>query len=527
MSVSQSERVAIIGGGCTGITSFWALQNSGHDVHLFEASNGLGGRIKSLSFEHNGSQVKVNSESPIFNVEASPNLDSLLRFLGVSTVEHRFSVRTTDGASSSWWCGSILHSVLRRPWMLCSKETYIVLSDIIWLKYLAIDVLGYQIQPASAHSIESRFSVQRYLSEAGYSASFRDKYLAPMLSVLWGTNAGKLLPRLPVQVAIRCLYNYQLLRPRQNVPRWRRIELGANHLVEALSRDLDFSKVHLEARIRQVTRYDKRIYRLVTEDGREMDFNRIIFAVDGEETMRILGTHASAQEKKIIGGLGTTKNISVLHSDSLLLLESKHPTSAYNYMLESIVPEHSLDAFTPRRSSLSFNVNTLDGLPPFIYGPIYITLNPYMPPHPSVVQSVCEFTDLDPTFCTLQAQRDLPIIQDKRGLSYGFCWTGRGHLEDAITTGLRIATEHLNAEVPFQVRYHPEPLAADLSTPSIGLSVHMIRTLLRLLQLCILILKLLMLLLPEPVSRVIARCNRHTRSEAREARVNGFLSREV
>lgn len=71
MPVSQRERVAIIGGGCTGITSFWALQRSGHDVHLFEASDALGGRIKSLPFENEGIQTNVNSESSVYNVEAS------------------------------------------------------------------------------------------------------------------------------------------------------------------------------------------------------------------------------------------------------------------------------------------------------------------------------------------------------------------------------------------------------------------------------------------------------------------------
>lgn len=71
MPVSESKRVAVIGGGCTGITSFWALQNSNHDVHLFEASACLGGRVKSLPFEHNECRVHVNSEPSSFNAQAS------------------------------------------------------------------------------------------------------------------------------------------------------------------------------------------------------------------------------------------------------------------------------------------------------------------------------------------------------------------------------------------------------------------------------------------------------------------------
>jgi len=71
MPLSQPKQVAVIGGGCAGVTSFWALQHSVHDVHLFEASSELGGRIRTVSFENAKSRVDVNTESPCFNSEAS------------------------------------------------------------------------------------------------------------------------------------------------------------------------------------------------------------------------------------------------------------------------------------------------------------------------------------------------------------------------------------------------------------------------------------------------------------------------
>lgn len=69
MPLHQPKRVAIIGGGSSGISAFWALQHSTHDVHLFEASSTLGGRIKSVPFEHNGHRVDVDTESLSFNTE--------------------------------------------------------------------------------------------------------------------------------------------------------------------------------------------------------------------------------------------------------------------------------------------------------------------------------------------------------------------------------------------------------------------------------------------------------------------------
>lgn len=69
---SQPERlaVAVVGGGCSGTSSFWALQNSGHDVHLFEASTSLGGRIQPRSSEGSGSLLDIEAPSS-FNAATS------------------------------------------------------------------------------------------------------------------------------------------------------------------------------------------------------------------------------------------------------------------------------------------------------------------------------------------------------------------------------------------------------------------------------------------------------------------------
>ncbi|PWY87657.1 FAD/NAD(P)-binding domain-containing protein [Aspergillus heteromorphus CBS 117.55] len=508
MPLFQSERVAVIGGGCTGITSFWALQNSVHDVHLFEASADLGGRVKTLPFEHNGNQVDVNTESPTFNAEASPNLVSLLRYLGITTSQAQLCFGATEGTCNFQWCGSVLKSILLRPWALCSLETYRILSDIIWLRYLAVDVLSTKLGACKTKNVLQSLSAHDYLSGEGYSNNFRNKYLAPMLSMLWSTNAGKFLPQLPVRALVQCLCDHQLLKPRQVPPDWRCIKPGTSQLVHTMSQHFPASKVHLKSRVVEVIRHGKNQYGVLTSDGQEMFFNHIIFAVNGPETIKILGSHASLQEKDIIQGLGSTRNISVLHSDPLLMPEIDTPGPSCNYILAS--DDHhrfsqSIKDPTAHISSLSYIANSLESIPEYLFGPVYITLNPFTPPHPSHVQGVWEFADPEPSANTLVAQSRLPSIQNKRGLSYAFCWTGRGHLEDAVTAGLRLAIDHLGAKVPFEVQYHQDPLdAASSLPPRIGLKDNLVRTILRLISVYLLIFELVLVglrALRNPASR--------------------------
>ncbi|GLA24894.1 hypothetical protein CBS147346_8977 [Aspergillus niger] len=500
MPLFQPERVAVIGGGCTGITTFWALRNSTHDVHLFEASDSLGGRVKALPFEHNDHRVDVNTSPPTFNAGTSPNLVSLLDHLGITGVKAPFSFGATDGIDSFQWCGSVLKSILLRPWTLCNFETYRILCDVIWMRYMAVDVLDHGFEACNPTDAQS-LSMHEYLAGEEYSNIFIENYLAPLLSMLWSTNAGKFLPRVPAKALVQALCDHQLLRPRQALPDWRRIGPGVSHFIQTMTKSFPSSKVHLKTRVREVVQYGKK-YGIMTSAGEEMFFNHIVFAVNGQETIKILGTLANEQEKEIMRSLGSTRNISVLHSDPLLMPNVEDPGPACNYILGPsnqdwpTQPSNNTTTTTSHISSLSYIANFLDSIPSHLFGPIYITLNPFTPPHPSQVQGVWEFTDPEPSAQTLIAQHHLPSIQNKRGLSYGFCWTGRGHLEDAITAGLRIAIQDLGAEAPFHVKFHQDPLEAAASgPPGLGLRDNVIRTIIRLVHVYVLIMRLVLVLL--------------------------------
>lgn len=81
MSPTEAKRVAIVGGGCTGVTSYWALQHySANDVHLFEASSILGGRVRTVPFEYDETHANISTEISCFNAEASrmPSCSSLV-----------------------------------------------------------------------------------------------------------------------------------------------------------------------------------------------------------------------------------------------------------------------------------------------------------------------------------------------------------------------------------------------------------------------------------------------------------------
>lgn len=44
------KKVAIVGGGCAGIASLWALNRTHHDAYLYEAADRLGGHTNTVKW---------------------------------------------------------------------------------------------------------------------------------------------------------------------------------------------------------------------------------------------------------------------------------------------------------------------------------------------------------------------------------------------------------------------------------------------------------------------------------------------
>lgn len=502
MPVYQRKRVAIVGGGCAGITSFWALQNSIHDVHLFEASANLGGRVKTLPFENHECRIHVDTEPSLFNKDASQNLHSLLHYIGQSVFPTTLNFSTSTGTSSVELGFDLLKEIVLDPEILCRFETWQMLFSILRFRYLAVDLLldkkRLSLSPLNrGQDDQSSLSVDEYLANEGFSANFRDKYLIPLVSTLWGTDAGRFLPRFPIRPLVRSLFDHHLLCTPRSTPQWQQLDQPASQFMKTMAMDFPVTNVHLRSRVIELktSANHKGRFVLTTSDNNTEYFDHIIFAVDSQEILDILRPIINADEQDVLQALGTSTHVGVLHSDPSLIPK---PTSTYNYITASDVldgPIHippSSKSNGPTKACLTYNINTLRYIPETIFGRIAISKDPFTPPHPTFVQGVWEYTSSPSLNArTPHAVSRLPSIQNKRGISYCLCWTGCGFWEDAVTSGLMVAVEHLGARAPFPVDRHGDGDAASAEGKKIRADLclrdHGIRTVLRVVYVCILL----------------------------------------
>ena len=65
--MQERKKVAIVGSGCSGIAALWALKSTGHEVHLYEAKDRLGGHTNTVSFKHGEKTVNVDTGFIVMN----------------------------------------------------------------------------------------------------------------------------------------------------------------------------------------------------------------------------------------------------------------------------------------------------------------------------------------------------------------------------------------------------------------------------------------------------------------------------
>lgn len=122
--------------------------------------------------------------------------------------------------------------------------------------------------------------------------------------------------------------------------------------------------------------------------------------------------------------------------------------SSWNLMMASPPPKSSDTAESS--VCLTYNMNILQHIPTSTYGDILVTLNPIHLPSASTIQGRWTYHHPLYTADSIRAQKQLPRIQNTRGISYAGAWTKYGFHEDGFSSGLKVAIEHLGAELPWE-----------------------------------------------------------------------------
>ena len=151
--------------------------------------------------------------------------------------------------------------------------------------------------------------------------------------------------------------------------------------------------------------------------------------------------------------------------------------SSWNYITTSPSPNVAPSV------CLTYWMNLLQHIPTSIYGHVLVTLNPLHSPAKHLTQGSWTYHHPLYNATAIRSQKLLPRIQNTRGISYAGAWTKYGFHEDGFSSGLKVAVEHLGAELPFEF---VDSTFSRGRRPELGWMDYLVRIIVRAVQLIIL-----------------------------------------
>ncbi len=307
--LNQNTKVAIIGGGVSGLSLAYFLHLKNVDFVLFERESRLGGNAHTRKIIHNKKAKCVDMAVNDFNPNTYRKLSGMLK--ETNSLTGQVKVNTTFFSSSNF----------------LFKESELKDNDLIdninRFKLEAVEVLS---NPAFG-----QYSVKDYFEEKGYSPKFLTQYLYPRIQGLFFCPPEG-LNDLPV-VFVMNFYTLQGGFKYQQVPSALRYNFknGASSWIENLVSKIPSDKI-IKSESPLIVQSGNG-FKIYSTQG-EMVADKIVFACHADDLYRNYAEILSEKQGQILSRIKYAKMLSVAHCDINYLPVNKADYSAYNCLVK-------------------------------------------------------------------------------------------------------------------------------------------------------------------------------------------------
>lgn len=341
-------KIAIIGGGASGMVSAYLLDQQGHEVTVFERQAMLGGHIQTLNknVRPNCSNCEQVLENGVLEFPAVfRSFFSLMRTLEVELEPVDIGSALFFKGGRHFLSAGIIRSNftgIQRLLEYLRLDTLYARSAAFWAKMQLCDLQDFHGRPLS-----------KYLPDE----STRNTWLK-LLTMYSYSMAFERISDFPAEIALPVLRRYIFTD-------WYRIKGGVYSYIQKILERFS-GRVVLNADIRAITRAQTNITILLPEGPQQ--FDKVVFATPPDQVLKLLASPTAAERRRF--GRWQANHIeTTLHSDTSMYAPYgiKRPSEfdffqtdagwGYNAALNQLC-----GIVAPRRYSLAFNLSELIAL---------------------------------------------------------------------------------------------------------------------------------------------------------------------
>ncbi|KAJ7954670.1 Cyclopropane-fatty-acyl-phospholipid synthase [Quillaja saponaria] len=409
-------RVAVIGGGISGLVSAYVLAKEGVNVVLYEKEDYLGGHAKTVNFDG----VDFDLGFMVFNRVTYPNMMEFFENLEVDIEESdmSFAVSLDKGQGCEWGSRNGLSSLFAQKTNVLNPYFWKMIREIIKFKD---DVLSYLDNLENNPDIDRNETLGQFVKSRGFSELFQKAYLVPICGSIWSCPTEGVMSFSAFSVLSFCR-NHHLLqlfgRPQWLTLRWR-----SQNYVKKVKEDLESKGCQIKAscHVHSVSTTDEGCF-VLCGDGLQEMYDGCIMAVHAPDAMGILGEQATFDEKRILGAFQYVYSDIYLHRDKNLMPQNPAAWSAWNFL-------GSRDS----KVCLTYWLNVLQNIGETSL-PFLVTLNPDYTPNNTLLKWSTGHPV--PSVAASKASHELDQIQGKRRIWFSGAYQGYGFHEDGLKAGM-------------------------------------------------------------------------------------------
>lgn len=406
--MKKKQRIAIVGGGISGLSSAYHLDND-FDVTIFEQENYFGGHTDTHELHINGETANIDSGFIVFCKQFYPHFSAMLTKLDVQSMPTEMSFSAHNHQTGVIYNATSLNKLFCQRKNLIKPSFYRMLFDLCRFYKHAPNVL-------KGNDIST--STKQYLTQHRYSDAFMNDHLFPMISALWSATPER-VEQFPIRHLVEFLHKHGMMKLIAR-PQWLVVKGGSNQYVKALTKALNCDW-RLESPVCNITRNNNGVT-ITTQNQKTEHFDVVIIATHSDQALKLL-EQPSADEQRILGKILYEENHVVVHTDENVMHKNKQSWASWN----TVVP-NELDPVTQRCCTANYWMNRLQNLQ--IKTNVFSTLNSHHRINKDKILQQRRYAHPIFTAQSVAAQKQKTIINGKNNTYYVGAYWGWGFHED-------------------------------------------------------------------------------------------------
>lgn len=434
---SERKKLAVIGGGISGISASYVLQKK-FDVTIFEASNRLGGHTNTIPCkDSSGNELHIDTGFIVLNDCNYPILHELFERWGVEIRWSDMSFSFYDPSRPFYYAGTTIFGLFAQLKNLFSPSFYLFLNEI---KRFCLDAQKFiNSNQLNSTTLNSNLTLGEFLENGNYSQEMCASYLYPMGAAIWSAPIDK-IKLFPALAFFNFFKNHGLLSI-TNRPRWQTVSGGSSAYLEKFKAKF-FGKIILDAKVCEIDRTNNKI-QIRTEKDTFEDYDYVVLSCHADDALKIL-KNPNPLEEELLSAWTYQENEVVLHTDESLLPPSKHAWASWNYLSDSGQSKDSSNTAANSKDSskavLTYYMNLLQGVKS--EDSFLVTLN-----HTNNIKEdkiIKKIMYHHPIYTpdSINSQKRLHELQGIQNTFYSGSYFGNGFHEDGARSGSQVGLYH-------------------------------------------------------------------------------------